>query len=67
MKTKMQDIINNSEVLDKLIEKMLNEQLIIAKIQRNTILQKKLRLYLNDDFYDIVIAVKKNIKKILKV
>lgn len=63
----MQDIINNSEVLDKLIEKMLNEQLIIAKIQRNTILQKKLRLYLNDDFYDIVIAVKKNIKKILKV
>lgn len=67
MKTKMQDIINNSEVLDELLEKMLNEQLKIAKIQRNTILQKKLRLYLNDDFYDIVIAVKKNIKKILKV
>lgn len=63
MKTKMQDIINNSEVLDKLIEKMLNEQLIIAKIQRNTILQKKLRLYLNDEFYDIVIAVKKILNK----
>lgn len=59
----MQDIINNSEVLDKLLEKMLNEQLIIAKIQRNTILQKKLRLYLNDEFYDIVIAVKKILKK----
>lgn len=59
----MQDIINNSEVLDKLIEKMLNEQLIIAKIQRNTILQKKLRLYLNDEFYDIVIAVKKILNK----
>lgn len=63
MKTKMQDIINNSEVLDELLEKMLNEQLIIAKIQRNTILQKKLRLYLNDEFYDIVIAVKKILKK----
>ena len=63
----MQNIINNSEALDELLEKMLNEQLIIAKIQRNTILQKKLRLYLNDDFYDIVIAVKKNINKILKV
>lgn len=63
MKTKMQDIINNSEVLDELLEKMLNKQLIIAKIQRNTILQKKLRLYLNDEFYDIVIAVKKILKK----
>lgn len=59
----MQNIINNSEVLDELLEKMLNEQLIIAKIQRNTILQKKLRLYLNDEFYDIVIAVKKILKK----
>lgn len=59
----MQDIINNSEVLDELLEKMLNKQLIIAKIQRNTILQKKLRLYLNDEFYDIVIAVKKILKK----
>lgn len=59
----MQNIINNSEVLDELLKKMLNEQLIIAKIQRNTILQKKLRLYLNDEFYDIVIAVKKILKK----
>ncbi len=59
----MQNIINNSEVLYELLEKMLNEQLIIAKIQRNTILQKKLRLYLNDEFYDIVIAVKKILKK----
>ena len=59
----MQNIINNSEALDELLEKMLNEQLIIAKIQRNTILQKKLRLYLNDEFYDIVIAVKKILNK----
>ena len=59
----MQNIINNSEALDELLEKMLNEQLIIAKIQRNTILQKKLRLYLNEEFYDIVIAVKKILNK----
>lgn len=49
----MQDIINNSEVLDKLLEKMLNEQPIIA--MKHYIANKDLRIYLNDEVYDIYI------------